>query len=195
MSTGRTAPKTTPTPPFSTPQRQGKAIPTWLLHHCRECEKMHDYRPCRWHCLHDQHHGQKCSGNSSYIDAGVVTPQDTRNSQTIAFADPGPQQVGMPLTLTASATSGLEVFFSVSQGCTLTGNTLSFAAAEWCMYDNSHPAGRPGLLARCPGRDICAECDQRDQNTDRSFGDKPALCAERHLPTQSVGRCFVGIAC
>ena len=92
---------------------------------------------------------KNAAGNSSYIDAGVVTPQDTRNSQTIAFADPGPQQVGMPLTLTASATSGLEVFFSVSQGCTLTGNTLSFATAGSgvCTITATQPGDAASWLA------------------------------------------------
>lgn len=70
------------------------------------------------------------AGNgASYSNGTTVTPQETRAAQTIAFADPGPQQVGQPLALTASTTSGLQVAFTVSPGCGIQGNTVTFATA------------------------------------------------------------------
>lgn len=91
-------------------------------------------------------------GNFSSVDVGSVTAQETRNTQTIAFADPGPQQVGMPLTLTASATSGLQVAFSISQGCSLTGNTLSFATAGSgvCTVTATQPGNASAWYAAQP---------------------------------------------
>ena len=75
-------------------KRQGKAIPTFCTT-VVECEK----------CTITGLVGTAYTINimakmqpAIFVHrCGVVTPQDTRNSQTIAFADPGPQQVGMPL--------------------------------------------------------------------------------------------------
>ncbi len=52
--------------------------------------------------------------------------------QTIAFAGPGPQAVGTPLTLAASASSGLPVAYAASGACSVSGNTLQFSAAGSC---------------------------------------------------------------
>ena len=47
--------------------------------------------------------------------------------QTISFPNPGPQSYGTPLTLSATASSGLAVSFAVTSGpATLAGNTLTF---------------------------------------------------------------------
>jgi hypothetical protein len=54
----------------------------------------------------------------------MLTVQPT--VQTIAFANPGQQTMGTPLPLTAAATSGLPVGFSVSGPATLAGNVLTF---------------------------------------------------------------------
>ena len=48
-------------------------------------------------------------------------------SQTITFFSPGPQTQSTPVTLSATASSGLPVTFAVTSGpATLSGNTLSF---------------------------------------------------------------------
>lgn len=61
--------------------------------------------------------------------SGVVLP-----SQTITFASPGPQVVGTPVTLSASADSGLTVSFASTTPtiCTVSGNTLTPVAAGNC---------------------------------------------------------------
>jgi hypothetical protein len=58
-------------------------------------------------------------------------------AQTITFANPGPQTVGTPLTLSATATSGLAVSFaSTTSGvCTVTGTTATFLTAGTCTID------------------------------------------------------------
>lgn len=60
---------------------------------------------------------------------GAVLP-----SQTITFASPGPQTVGTPVVLTASADSGLTVSLASTTPtvCTLSGNTLTPVAAGDC---------------------------------------------------------------
>ena len=58
-------------------------------------------------------------------------------ANTITFADPGVQAVGAPLTLSASATSGLAVLFSASGDCTLSGNTVGFANPGTCTVTAS----------------------------------------------------------
>jgi mono/diheme cytochrome c family protein len=60
---------------------------------------------------------------------GVVLP-----SQTITFASPGPQVVGTPVTLSASADSGLLVSFASTTTtiCTVSGDTLTPVAAGNC---------------------------------------------------------------
>ena len=60
---------------------------------------------------------------------GVVLP-----SQTITFASPGPQVVGTPVTLSASADSGLLVSFASTTPtiCTVSGDTLTPVAAGNC---------------------------------------------------------------
>lgn len=70
------------------------------------------------------------AGNgASYSNGTTVTPLETRPVQTIAFSDPGPQQVGQPMTLTASTTSGLPIAFTASPDCSIQGNTVLFAKA------------------------------------------------------------------
>ena len=55
-------------------------------------------------------------------------------SQTISFASPGPQRVGTPATLSATASSGLPVIFASTTPtiCTVNGSTLSLLAAGNC---------------------------------------------------------------
>jgi len=58
-------------------------------------------------------------------------------SQTITFANPGTQTVGTPLTLSATASSGLAVTFtSTTTGiCTVSGTTATFIDSGTCTID------------------------------------------------------------
>ena len=73
------------------------------------------------------------AGNANYAAATPVSQSFTVNaeSQTITFANPGSQTYGTPLTLSATASSGLAVSYSVTSGspATLSGNTLTFTGA------------------------------------------------------------------
>jgi hypothetical protein len=55
-------------------------------------------------------------------------------SQTITFSNPGTQTVGTPLTLSATATSGLVVSFASQTAsiCTVSGTAATFVAAGTC---------------------------------------------------------------
>lgn len=61
-------------------------------------------------------------------------PGSTLTKQTITFVSPGAQIVGTPVTLSASADSGLAVTLTSTTPvvCTLSGNTLTFVAAGNC---------------------------------------------------------------
>lgn len=77
------------------------------------------------------------SGNSSYSAAPAITQSFTvsKASQTITFANPGTQAIGTPLTLSATASSGLAVTYSSITGsrCTVSGNTATFLEAGTCI--------------------------------------------------------------
>jgi phosphodiesterase/alkaline phosphatase D-like protein len=79
------------------------------------------------------------SGNSTYAAASTVPQSFTVNAeaQTITFANPGTQTVGTPLTLSATATSGLGVTFtSTTTGvCMVSGTTATFIASGTCTID------------------------------------------------------------
>jgi hypothetical protein len=76
------------------------------------------------------------AGNTDYYAAPPITRSFWvyRESQTIAFASPGSQKVGTPLTLSASASSGLAVTFTSTTNsiCTVSGTTATFIAAGSC---------------------------------------------------------------
>jgi hypothetical protein len=81
-------------------------------------------------------------GNSTYVAATMVPQSFAVNAapltaQTITFANPGPQMVGTPLTLSATATSGLAVTFtSTTTGvCTVAGSTATFVTTGTCTID------------------------------------------------------------
>ena len=71
----------------------------------------------------------------AYDNQGLSTDLGTKNfvvqlnSQTITFSNPGTQTCGTPLTLGASASSGLPVSYAISGPAYLSGNTLHFTAA------------------------------------------------------------------
>jgi fibronectin type 3 domain-containing protein len=72
-------------------------------------------------------------------------------AQTITFANPGAQTVGTPLTLSATATSGLTVSFaSTTQSvCTVSGTTATFLAAGTCSITATQ-AGNATYAAAAP---------------------------------------------
>jgi hypothetical protein len=84
------------------------------------------------------------TGNSTYAAATQVTQSFTVNAsgltaQTITFANPGPQTVGTPLTLVATASSGLTVAFASTTPtvCTVSGATATFLVAGNCSITAS----------------------------------------------------------
>ena len=76
------------------------------------------------------------AGNSTYAAAASVPRSFTVNphAQTITFAAPATQTVGTPLTLSATASSGLGVTFAstTTSICTVSGTTATFVAAGTC---------------------------------------------------------------
>jgi mono/diheme cytochrome c family protein len=83
------------------------------------------------------------SGNATYSAAVIVTRSFTvapssgpvLTAQTISFASPGPQIVGVTKPLSASASSGLPVAFASTTPtvCTVAGNVLTPLAAGNCI--------------------------------------------------------------
>jgi len=63
----------------------------------------------------------------------------TLNLQTITFANPGTQTYGTPLTLSATASSGLTVSFASSTAtvCTVSGTTVTFLSSGACTITAS----------------------------------------------------------
>jgi hypothetical protein len=72
------------------------------------------------------------AGNGDYLAATVVAQSFTVNqeTQTITFATPASQTYGTPLTLSATASSGLAVSYASTTPtiCTVSGSTVTFAA-------------------------------------------------------------------
>src|SRR5579862_1003591 len=87
------------------------------------------------------------AGNASFAAATRVQQSFTvstpsKSSQTITFTStaPSPAAVGgSPYTVTANASSGLAVSFSIAAGsagvCSISGSTVSFIAAGTCVVD------------------------------------------------------------
>ena len=76
------------------------------------------------------------AGNSDYSPAPAVGHAFTvaKGAQTITFARPGTQTYGTPLTLTATASSGLTVSFAstTTSVCTVSGSTVTFVTTGTC---------------------------------------------------------------
>ena len=95
-------------------------------------------------------------GNAAYNAAVAVVNSFTvasasgavLTSQSITFASPGTQTLGIPATLTASANSGLPVTFTSSTPavCSVGGNTLTLIAAGNCTI-NANQAGNASTAA------------------------------------------------
>ena len=90
------------------------------------------------------------AGNSTYAPATTVPQSFTVNgeAQTITFGNPGAQTVGTPVTLSASATSGLAVSFSstTTSVCTVSGTTATLLIAGICTID-ANQGGNSTYLA------------------------------------------------
>jgi hypothetical protein len=73
-------------------------------------------------------------------DSGQTVSTGT-TSQTIAFSNPGAQTVGTPLSLSATASSGLTVSFSAetTSVCTVSGTTATFLIAGTCTIEATQP--------------------------------------------------------
>ena len=69
------------------------------------------------------------------VNAASLTPQ------TITFNNPGVQTVGRPLTLSATASSGLTVSFAstTTSVCTVNGTTATFIASGTCTIQATQP--------------------------------------------------------
>lgn len=81
------------------------------------------------------------SGNGDYSAAANVTQTFPVNplSQSITFHNPGAQSYGTPLTLNASASSGLNVIYSASGPATISGNTVYFNGVGQVVVTASQP--------------------------------------------------------
>ena len=92
------------------------------------------------------------AGNGTYAAAPQVAQsfQVNGEAQTISFSNPGTQTVGTPLTLVATASSGLTaIFTSATQTiCTVSGTTATFIASGTCTID-ANQAGN-GTYAAAP---------------------------------------------
>ncbi|MGA3080961.1 MAG: kelch repeat-containing protein [Terracidiphilus sp.] len=79
------------------------------------------------------------AGNSAYAAAPQVQESFTVNGevQTITFGAIAAQTVGTPLTLSATASSGLTVSFisATTSVCTVSGTTATFIASGTCTID------------------------------------------------------------
>ena len=92
------------------------------------------------------------TGDSLYLPVNTVEEVAVGGeSQTIAFANPGTQTVGTPLTLSATATSGLTVSFAsqTTSVCTVSGATAKFLEAGTCTIQATQ-AGNATYAAATP---------------------------------------------
>ena len=79
--------------------------------------------------------------------------------QTITFTNPGTQTYGVPLTLTATASSGLTVAYTSTNTavCTISGSNATMVATGTCGVD-ANQAGNVRLLGSASGR-ACLDCN------------------------------------
>jgi YVTN family beta-propeller protein len=88
------------------------------------------------------------STGNVYLAADAYNELYAILSQSISFTAPATGVVGQTATLTATATSGLPVTYTVDSSsgagvCTVSGNTVSYAHAGSCVID-ANQAGNPG---------------------------------------------------
>jgi len=92
-------------------------------------------------------------GNSTYLAASSVSQSFTvsAQAQTITFSSIATQNLGASLTISASASSGLPVFFASTTPavCTVSANTAALIASGTCTIVASQP-GNNAYLAATP---------------------------------------------
>ena len=84
------------------------------------------------------------AGNASYAPATQTFNITVIGElQSIDFANPGPQKVGTPLTLVATASSGYPVAFAstTTSVCTVSGATATFLTAGTCTIQATQAGG------------------------------------------------------
>jgi hypothetical protein len=97
----------------------------------------------------------KQGGNYEYSAAAPVSQsfKVSNEAQTITFNTIGSQVAGTPLTLSATASSGLPVSFAptaaTSAVCSVSGNTANFTAIGTCIIVATQP-GNAGIAAAPP---------------------------------------------
>ena len=81
------------------------------------------------------------SNSAGSITSNSATLTVNPASQTITFNNPGTQTVGTPLTLVATASSGLTVSFAsqTTSICTVSGTTATFLTAGTCTIQATQP--------------------------------------------------------
>jgi hypothetical protein len=81
------------------------------------------------------------AGNITSDSATLTVTSASLQQQTITFNKPATQAVGTPLTLTATASSGLTVGFAsqTTSVCTVSGTTATFVAAGTCTIQATQP--------------------------------------------------------
>jgi hypothetical protein len=93
------------------------------------------------------------AGNLSYAAATPVSQSFTVNTeaQTISFPNPGAQNVGTPLTLSSSASSGLSVSFvsNTLSVCTVSGTSATMLTTGTCTIQATQ-AGNISYAAATP---------------------------------------------
>jgi len=89
--------------------------------------------------------------NSAGVTASMTATVAVLTSQSITFANPGSQTVGTPLTLVATASSGLPVSFTsqTTSVCTVTDTTATFLTTGTCTIQATQ-AGNTSYAAATP---------------------------------------------
>jgi len=79
--------------------------------------------------------------NSAGVTAFKTATVTLLAAQSITFANPGTQTVGTPLTLSATASSGLTVAFAstTTSVCTVSGTTATFVSVGTCTIQATQP--------------------------------------------------------
>jgi hypothetical protein len=103
------------------------------------------------------------AGNNDYAAATAVTRSFLvgKESQTITFANPGTQTVGTPLTLSATASSGLAVSFTstTTTVCTVSGSTATFVAHGTCTIEANQAGDADFAAATAVTRSFAVAAD------------------------------------
>lgn len=78
-------------------------------------------------------------GNATYAAGTASRTVTVKSPQTITFATIAEQQLPGPFTLTANATSGLSIRFSVTGSCTVVNRVVTFSSVGTCNVTAAQP--------------------------------------------------------